>query len=722
MILLIITTALIFCSDPSNAFLTDQARNNNLVHQVSKSSDLEEILRQSTVSELKTKLRIKGLPVSGIKPKLIERLVENIADDENENFTIQSDETVITDFHHTSSRNELSETEGNEIDLRIEGEISNGLESNPPKQPLPISLPEPLLNHLLKETNSNDVALLPVQKRAFDPIVNGSDAVLFAPTGSGKTLGYVLPLFTRLLQWKKEGILKKRKRLSQEKYYKKRDPVCPSILVLAPSRELAQQIGKVLSQYHPTSSRRVAAVFGGVPLERHASLLRREVDVVVGTPGRVRELMREGHLDTGYVKSIVLDEADVLLNFDDQPEIEMLLKGMTEDYQLVLASATIGQRVKKFMGEVMEIDEKSDSFIVVDRIKHDESLNDDLNFADDNRPKVNHWFTAARSTARPGLAAEIIVSFAPRLGIIFVASKIEVERVAAELSEKLPNVKVNILHGDMSQATRSRSVASLREEKNSNIHKSKILVATDVASRGLDLPGVDLVLQFGIPRKSGKEGTYNPELYIHRAGRAGRVGGGSKQANAIVLYDPSEGETRLMPHLEKELSSSGIKIKSRSLPSPKDIMEASYTQAVRVCNNMQSIDDVTSFFKEKIVSDMNITTSTSERENELISRLSEAMAALSGLRKVVTSRSLLTADEKERTVRVWSDKAKYLDPPEVIQFVKKLGSGKLGRITICNDGSAVFDLPVKRANRLVQTYQDLSDADMHIELPSTIEF
>jgi len=714
--ILVLLTTLIFWSCPSIGFLLEPAQNANSIPWMVRNSDVEEVFRQSTVVELKTKLRIKGLPVSGNKSKLIERLVENMSQGKNVDLIIEDDKKVTSDF------NELSVIEDNEGDVGIEREASNHPETPEIKQPVSISLPEPLLQCLLRETNENNATLLPVQERAFEPIVSGSDAVLFAPTGSGKTLAYVLPVFTRLLQWKKSGILKKRKRLSQGDYYSKRDPACPSILVLAPSRELAQQIGKVLTQYHPTASRRVATVFGGVPLERHASILRREVDVVVGTPGRVRELMREGHLDTDYVKSIVLDEADVLLNFADQPEIEMLLDGMQEDYQLILASATIGQNVKIFVKEVMEMEETSDSFIVVDGIKYDGSVKEGINVVDDNRPKVSHWFTAARSAARPGLASEIIVSLSPRLGIIFVASKVEVERVAEELSEKLRNAKVSVLHGDMSQAARSRSVAGLREEENISNHRSKILVATDVASRGLDLPGVDLVLQFGMPRKSGKEGTYNSELYIHRAGRAGRVGGGSKQANAIVLYDPNQGEGKLLRDLEKELNLSGIKIKSRPLPSPTDIMEASYMRAVRACDDIKRKDEVVSFSKGKILSDLQITTSISEREEELISRLSNAMAALSGLHEVVTSRSLLTADEKERTIRVWSDSTESLSPPEVIRFVKELGSGKLGRITICKDGSAIFDLPVKRARRLLKTYEDLSGAIMHIEIPSMIEF
>jgi superfamily II DNA/RNA helicase len=666
------------------------------------------ILEEKTVAQLKIELKTIGLPVSGTKAKLIERLIENniepeeilpAKDDEDKGWAL--DEEMDDSTTRAESTNMSSPTISKKGILEL--------------------IPGPLLESLARRTNDNP-SLLPVQERAFTPIASGSDAVIFAPTGSGKTLGYVLPLFARLLEWKQSGALKKRRRLSQQQLIRNRDPACPSILIIAPSRELAKQLGKVCSQFHPTSSGRVAAVFGGVPIERHASLLRKDLDVIVGTPGRIRELMREGHLSTSYVKTIVLDEADVLLNFDDQPEIEMLLDDMEEDYQLVLASATVNKRVRQFVKEVMEIDESDEGFVVVEGRGVDWSARTSATKGTatepkSGRPAVSHWCTAARSSARSGLASDIVATLSPRVGIVFVASKIEADTVAEEMADRLTDVKVVLLHGDMSQSARSRTVAGLRETGG----RPKILVATDVASRGLDLPGVDLVLQFGIPRRSGKDGTYDSELFTHRTGRAGRIGGGSIPADTILLYDPEEGEGRLLPELKDELNSVGIHIEPRPLPSPMEVMEASYSRARRVCSDVGGEGHFVSFFKDKIEAELE-ETPASNREQYLLDRLAAAMAALVGLGRAVPERSLLTADLRDRTLRVWSDESVSLSPPEVTKFVKGLGSGKIGRVMICSDGSAVFDLPTKRASRLLATAGKSNGVDLplHVELPSKL--
>mmetsp|Transcript_8022 Transcript_8022/g.12281 ORF Transcript_8022/g.12281 Transcript_8022/m.12281 type:complete len:723 (-) Transcript_8022:917-3085(-) len=681
-----------------------------------RKNELED-LEKSTVAELKNNLRSRGLPVSGVKQTLIERLVNDIKSSNNHIFEGDKlQETHKKDLARTEYH-EKGNKAGNNVIAFLDHAPELG---NKASQAALNPLPDPLNALLSKRAGQSIPRLLPVQELAFKPILDGSDAVLSAPTGSGKTLGYALPLLSRLLLWKQNNSLHKRERLSKAEYYTNQI-CCPSILVLVPSRELAKQVGQVVSQYHPTSSRRVAAVFGGVPLERHISLLRRNLDVVVGTPGRVRELIREGHLSTEYVKSIVLDEADILLNFEDQPEIEIILNGMKDDYQLVLASATVNRRVKEFVNDAMEIDEKSDAFISVKSNDSETICESEVTGEKNKRPKVGHWYTPGRSSSRTAVASDFIVTLSPRIGIIFVASKAEANRVAEELSNTLTDTKVSVLEGDMSQAARSRTVASLRKDNSFNHQKCKILVATDVASRGLDLLGVDLVLQFGIPRKSGKEGTYDSELYLHRAGRAGRIGGGLTPANVITLYDPLEGEGKILPHLEKELSYAGIEVKHRLLPSPAEVMEASYARAMRVCDTCAEDERFIKYFQDQVVSDFQ-GTSASEREEKLVKKLASALASLSGLDKVVTPRSLLTADSKYRTIRVWSEKGDPLSPSEVVRFAKGLGSGKLGRVVICRDGSAVFDLPLQKVDRILETFSNCSDAALRLELPATIEF
>lgn len=500
--------------------------------------------------------------MSGTKSELIQRIIQNKGcssqNDENEYGIINGKENYDVDENNVGNNKFVDD-------------------------PMLSKLPQPVLEAFLRyAANSSSQSpqkpkLLPIQQKSYDIIRNGEDAVLFSPTGTGKTLAYTIPLAARLWEWKRDGSLAtdktkrsqtmqqiRRQNRNDSLTPKQMDPATPCILVVEPSRELARQVGKVWTKFHPTaakSKRHVVTVYGGVPMARHAALLDSKVDVVIGTPGRIRELIREKYLSTSKIRSIVLDEADTLLNFKDVPEVEWLLDGMREDYQLVLASATVNKRVEKFVGDVMELEVGEDGYVVVDPIMMQESgvvrdgreefsgieglestlglldtdkievrdyLLDDDNDMSVSRdqpqktPKVRHWSMPSSSSSRTLLASDLIVTMAPRRGIIFVPSKAEVELVAQQLSERLAaanDVSIHVLHGDMVQAARARTVAAFREdvmetsaiqstnfkskkdagsrEQEARSRMSRILVATDVASRGLDLPAVDLVVQVG---------------------------------------------------------------------------------------------------------------------------------------------------------------------------------------------------------------------------------
>ena len=622
-----------------------------------------------------------------------------------------------------------------------EVELSNDVQHDGSQTPLSAlskeiaSFPLPLQESLARR---GVTSLLPIQSATFRHILEGDDAVIHAPTGSGKTLAFVLPLVARMMTSKLMAPFAKGKH-SAERYV----AVSPRIVTLVPSRELAKQVGKEWAKY---SSAPVATVFGGVPIERHMSLIRKGggAHVIVSTPGRLRELVREGYVDYKHIHVLVLDEADAMLDEADSPDVRSIMKDITKavgdretyeemQYQLLLVSATVNDYVRKFAMEVMEISLKSKSFISVDgqysRIASPDggSISQPLGSA---APTVKHWYTSAKSSVRPSVAADLISTLAPRLTIIFMNTKLETETVGSYLSNQLAGsaMDVRVLHGDMAQAQRSRTISLLREGSNEDFGGRQVLVATDVASRGLDLRNVDLVIQFGIPRTAGKEGTYNVELYTHRTGRAGRAGRNTKlaAANSIMLYDPAEGEGKLVNELIQDVQKAlGIEVRAKAAPTSSDIVEAGYARVANQCfdGSVNRDSALVSFFHSKLASDQRVDTSDPQ---QLLHHLATVMAALSNLDHSISPSeqraSLLSGDVRDRTLRVVREDGIAVSPPEVTKFCKTFGSGKLGRVTIYSDGSAVFDLTATRAEKLLEAVESRRDDahGWHVEMPSSL--
>lgn len=599
-----------------------------------------------------------------------------------------------------------------------------------------IPLGEDLMEHLSQEMRDFPLklqeklarrgvtSLLPIQSASFRHIQEGNDAVLHAPTGSGKTLAYVLPLSAAAAVTKRQQIQRK-----------KDEPVSPYVVTLLPSRELAKQVGKEWAKYYISGP--VATVFGGVPLERHIAMLRKGADVLVSTPGRLRELVREGHVDFTHIKVVVVDEADMLLDTADSPDVQAILDGITEavgerdddpEYQLLLVSATVNDYVRNFAVKVMEISMTSKSFIQVEgnesrilpRSSNSKIVSDseDALALSSAPPLVQHWMTPVKSSMYPVVTADLIATLSPRLSIVFVPTKADTEMVAAFLSNKLSSSSsiVRVLHGDMAQSQRSRTISLIRESEYQN--QNQILVATDVASRGLDLPNVDLVVQFGIPRVAGKDGTYNVELYTHRTGRAGRVTRGQQGgiANSVLLYDVASGEGKLVHDVVAEVQGTiGIEIRPRPIPSTADIVEAGYQRAVDelLVEPSSSSDNLMSYVRSRLLADNRINVSDPE---ELLNHLCTALVALSKVDPSMSPAenrcSLITGDPADRTLCVYRDDGDAVTPTEVTKFCKTFGSGKLGRIMITKAGSAVLDLPEKRAKMLLKNVAAADESDL----------
>jgi superfamily II DNA/RNA helicase len=586
-------------------------------------------------------------------------------------------------------------------------------------------------------------SLLPSQVESFKRIYSGKDVVLQAPTGSGKTLAFVLPLLARTGAGSGKA--------TNTTVFRRQKIASPAIIAITPSRELTRQVGK---EWQKFSKETVVTVFGGVPIERHVSMLKTKPRVVVGTPGRLRELVREGHLDYSQVTTLVIDEADTLLDAADSPDVRAMLEDIEAavgerekdpEYQMVLVSATINQNVIEF-AEELELSENA--FIRVQgsesKVLVSQSLETATNgIAADDVPvvgaavgaavapsrtsvaTVQHWHMSCKSSARPLITTDLISILSPRLTLVFVPTKTETESVASFLSSVISS-NIRILHGDMAQSARSRNLALTREAAEEGA--TQVLVCTDVASRGLDLPNVDLVVQFGVPRLAGKDGTYSTELYTHRSGRTGRVraahqGGSIETANAIMLYDPAIGEGKLVPDLVREVHDElRIQMLPKSIPSAAEVVEAAYTRISSTLGLGRDTQtgELALHFRSKLEAEEGIDTSDPQ---QLLDYLTRAMVAMSSLDSSASPFhqhcSLLSGADADRTLRLYRKDGELLTPPQATMFCKSIGSGKLGRVMICKDGSAVFDLPFKRASKLVKVAEDES-SDWILELPLTL--
>ena len=660
----------------------------------------------------------------------------------------QSNRQEPTQDEIQNSLNAVTNAEKDEVtekintDYEMEDPPDNNIDSNDVLNladalDLPSEIASKIPQFLAEKMIRRDVtSLLPIQAKSFERIYDGDDVVLQSPTGSGKTLAFVLPVVAR--KWK-GGRRKKQ--------------TAPFVLVLLPSRELARQVGREFEKF---SKGPCATVFGGVSIERHVALLKSKPQILISTPGRLRELVREGHVEYSQIRTVVLDEADTLLDKGDSPDVRSILEDLERaigereedngEYQLVLVSATMNEHVLQFSRD-MEIPpnakirvQGSESRMLVSTAPSeptaaDSTAGDSSSLEHAIHPKqsqtsvqsVQHWHMACKSNVRTSVAMDLISILGPRLAIIFVATKAEAEGVSSALSTKLGNSVVRVLHGDMAQSSRSRTMALVRSSALEG--DAQVLVATDVASRGIDL-WVDLVIQFGVPRISGKEGTFSTELYTHRTGRTGRVRSnqskedGIKPSNTVMLYDPALGEGKHIPDLTGEIKDMlGVDMLPKQLPSAAEVVAAGYDRARRSVNlgdKRPDKSDLVSYFRSILETEEGVDTTNPQ---EILEYFARSMALLSQLDPSISPfeqhASLLSGGTMESTLRFYRTDGEAVSPPEVTKTCKKHGSGKLGRVLICEDGSAVFDLSTKRAVKLLRAFKTANE-DFQLELPLSL--
>ncbi|SFT51649.1 ATP-dependent RNA helicase RhlE [Lishizhenia tianjinensis] len=329
-----------------------------------------------------------------------------------------------------------------------------------------------------------------IQFKAIKPILDGEDVLAIAQTGTGKTASFVIPTLELILQNK------------QSKYAKK----TVHTLVMVPTRELAKQIEEVYKDVARHIKVKVAAIYGGVEQDQQIAQLNNGVDVVISTPGRMFDLIAQKHLDISGLKVLVLDEADHMLDLGFIKDIKDVMRHIPKKRQTLFFSATINKKIKELAYDLVrnairiQISPKNP---VAKNIEHSVAFveMDDKRFFLENLIKENE----------------------EQKLIVFVRTKVRAERVKKAMERVA--IEAETIHGDVEQKDRFSILSKFKSGE------CKVLITTDVAARGIDIPGVGYVVNYDLPEE--------PENYVHRVGRTGR---GKEKGWAIAFCSPQEKE------------------------------------------------------------------------------------------------------------------------------------------------------------------------------------
>ncbi|XP_027158498.1 DEAD-box ATP-dependent RNA helicase 7 [Coffea eugenioides] len=487
--------------------------------------------------------------------------------------------------------------------------------------------------------------LFPIQAMTFDTVLDGSDLVGRARTGQGKTLAFVLPILESLTN----GPAKAARKTGYGR--------APSVLVLLPTRELACQVFTDFELYGGALGLTSCCIYGQSPYRQQEIQLKRGVDIVVGTTGRVKDHIERENINLSSLRFRVLDEADEMLKMGFVDDVEFIL-GKVEsasEVQTLLFSATLPDWVKQIAAKFLKPDKKTVDLIGNEKMKASAS--------------VRHIVLPCSTSARAQLIPDIIHCYS-RGGqtIIFTETKDS----ASELAGLLPGARA--LHGDIQQSQREVTLSGFRSGKFTT------LVATNVAARGLDIDNVQLIIQCEPPR--------DVEAYIHRSGRTGRAG---NTGVAVMLYDPRRSN---ISKIEREC---GVKFEHVSAPQPADIAEAAGAEAAEKISQIS--DSVIPAFKaaaEELLNNSNLSP---------VELLAKALAKAAGYSEI-KSRSILTSMENHVTLLLECGRPIYTPsfaysvlrrflPEEKVESIKGLALTADGKGAVFDVAAEDLDLFLK---------------------------
>jgi ATP-dependent RNA helicase DeaD len=377
-----------------------------------------------------------------------------------------------------------------------------------------LGLSEPILEAL---THLGYERPTPIQEQTIPALLKGRDIIGQAQTGTGKTAAFGLPL----LEYIDTGT----------------DEV--QALVVTPTRELCIQVTQALRAYGARKGVKVVACFGGAPIRTQTAQLKEGAQVVVGTPGRLMDLISRHVLFLTDARYVVLDEADEMLDLGFIEDIEFILGRSPSGRQTALFSATMAPEIRKIADTFMydpELIKVKAPTLTVDT--------------------VEQFYAVVNEREKADALAQIVRDEKPDQAIIFVRTKIGADRLARNLENR--GVRVKALHGDMSQGQRDGVMIAFKGER------ERLLVATDVAARGLDISGVTHVFNYDPPN--------SPDVYVHRIGRTGRVG---RSGRAITLVTPKQRKeiAVIEKHAKTEMTEYGSEPKAKPVP-PEEPREA----------------------------------------------------------------------------------------------------------------------------------------------------
>lgn len=335
---------------------------------------------------------------------------------------------------------------------------------------------------LLKILNKNNfVKPTPIQFKAIPHALEGKDIVGIAQTGTGKTIAFAIPILQRL---------------SENGHGK--------ALILLPTRELAQQVADVCAMFATAVKMRTACLIGGEGKDRQLRDLRRNPNIVIGTPGRVNDHIQHGAMRTKDFNILVLDEADRMFDMGFAPQINRIIRTLPQKRQTMLFSATIPDEVMALAGNNMK-----------------DPVRIEVSRSGSAAVKVHQQMYVLRSALKPLLALKLLEEHKGQV-LIFVETRYDASKVASIIHHA--KHKVAELHSDRSMGQRKEAMEGFKNGK------YRILVATDIAARGIDVTGIEMVINYDIPAEN--------DAYVHRIGRTGRAG---KDGLAITFVRPDQG-------------------------------------------------------------------------------------------------------------------------------------------------------------------------------------